>query len=98
MARIINIGLVILVVMAAFYETNAQICTACLSGGYCSCSYPQCCIVYGQKMCCRLVYSRTAVQLNKDTQTMSSKALGSADSEQRSNVGPSVDQPKPKTA
>ena len=86
MAPILNIGLAFLVIMAVFYETNAQICTACLSGGYCSCSYPQCCIVNGQKMCCRIIFSRTTVQLNKDTTPVSSRAAGLVDSEQRSNT------------
>lgn len=86
MVRAVVIGLAILVVMAVFHEANAQVCTKCLSGGYCSCAYPQCCIVNGVKMCCRILNTRSTTQLNKDTEATNGKALGSSDSQPRSEL------------
>ena len=86
MNRIVIFGLVLLMTMAIFHEANAQICTHCLSGGYCPCSHPQCCIYNGIKACCRNRVSLSGGQLNTDTETITSKKDGNDDAVPRMSL------------
>ncbi len=77
MVRTQTLLLIVALAFLALTSTsvNGQCYTHCISGGCCSSSHPQCCVVNGIKLCCnfRLVRGRSN---NADADESTSPRLG----------------------
>ena len=86
MVQLLTFGFVLLVVMIVLQTADTQTCTICLSGGFCPCTHPQCCVYNGDKLCCRPRNGRSEAQLSQDAEKITEKMLISDDSAPRTSA------------